>query len=53
MKYIKGPSASSTSEVEAFDKLFSGNLTVSEVEAMDALFPAVSSRQPRRCKVTS
>ena len=50
--YIKGPSAS---EVEAFDKLFDGNLTVSEAEVMDVLFPAIgkgSSRQLRRCKAT-
>jgi hypothetical protein len=56
MGYIKGPSASSASEVEAFDKLFDGNLTASEAEAMDALFPAVvnsSSRQLRRRKATS
>ena len=41
MGYIEGPSAPSTSEVEAFDSLFDGNLTASEAEAMDALFPAV------------
>ena len=48
MGYIKGPSAPSALEVEAFDKLFDGNLTASEAEAMDALFLAIgkgSSRQ--------
>ena len=48
LAYIRGPSAPSTSEVEAFDKLFDGNLTASEAEAMDALFLAIgkgSSRQ--------
>ena len=56
MGYTKGPSVPSASELEAFDKLFDGNLTVSEAEAMDALFPTVGkgpSRQPRRRKATS
>ena len=56
MGYTKGPSASSASELETFDKLFDGNLTMSEAEALDALFPAAekgSSRQPRRRKATS
>jgi hypothetical protein len=42
--------------MEAFDKLFDGNLTTSEAEAMDALFPAVGkglSRQLRGHKATS
>jgi hypothetical protein len=54
--YTKGPSAPSASELEAFDKLFDGNLFASNAEAMDALFPAVgksSSRQPQRHKVIS
>ena len=49
MSYIKGPSAPSASELEAFDKLFDGNLTVSEAEALDELFLAIGkapSRQP-------
>ena len=56
MGYTKGPSASSALELEAFDKLFDGNLTASNVQALDALFLAVgkgSSRQPRRRKATS
>jgi hypothetical protein len=36
--YTKGPSASSASELEAFDKVFDDNLTASNVEALDALF---------------
>ena len=44
MSYIKGPSAS---EVEAFDKLFDGNLTALEAKAMDALFPAVGKGPSR------
>jgi hypothetical protein len=54
--YTKDPSASSASELEAFDKLFDGNLAASNAEALDALLPAVgkgSSRQPRRRKATS
>ena len=53
MCYTKGPSAPSTSELEAFDKLFDGNLTASNA---NALFPAInkgSSRQLRRRKATS
>ena len=56
MSYIKGPSAPSASEVEAFDGLFDGNLTASEAEAMDALFPTVGkgpSSQLRGRKATS
>jgi hypothetical protein len=56
MSYNKGPSAPSASELEAFDKIFDGNLTVSGVEALDTLFPdgvKGSFRQPRRRKVTS
>jgi hypothetical protein len=56
MAYTKGPSASSASELEAFDKIFDGNLTVSNVEALDVLFSDSgkgSSRWPRRHKVTS
>jgi hypothetical protein len=47
----KSPSAPSVSELRAFDKLFDGNLTASNIEAMDVLFSAVgkgSFRQPRR-----
>ena len=53
--YTKGPSTSSASELEAFDKLFDGNLTASEAEALDELFPAVGkapSKQPQRRKAT-
>jgi hypothetical protein len=56
MGYIKGPSVPSASEVEAFDRLFDGNLSASEAEAMDALFPTVGkgpSRQLRGHKATS
>ena len=53
MGFTKGPSTSSASELEAYDKLFGGDLTVSEAEALDELFPAVRSRQPRRRKATS
>ena len=55
MCYTKGPSATSASEVEAFDKIFDANLTASNVEALDALFPnggKGSSRKPRRRKVS-
>jgi hypothetical protein len=55
MGYIKGSSAPSASKLEAFDKLFDGNLTASNAEALDALFPAVekgSSWQSRRRKAT-
>jgi hypothetical protein len=53
MGYTRGPSASSTSKLEAFDRLFDGNLTASEIEALNELFPAIgkaSSRQPRRAR---
>jgi len=56
MGYTKGPSAPSTSELKAFNKLFDGNLIASEAKALDELFPAVrkgSSRQPQRRKATS
>ena len=49
MGYTRGPSAPSALELEAFDRLFDGNLTVSEAEALDELFPAIGkapSRQP-------
>ena len=39
MCYTKDPSAPSASELKAFDKIFAGNLTASNVEALDALFP--------------
>jgi hypothetical protein len=50
MGYTKGPSVPSASELEAFDRIFDGNLTVSEAEALNELFLAVGkapSRQPR------
>ena len=53
MGFAKGPSASSASELEAYEKLFDGDLTASEAEALDELFAAVRSRQPRRRKTTS
>jgi len=49
MGYTKGLPAPSTSELEAFDKIFDGNLTTSNNEALDALFPdgrKGSSKQP-------
>ena len=49
MGYTKGTSVPSASELEAFDKIFDGKLTASNVEALDALFPdggKGSSRQP-------
>jgi hypothetical protein len=51
MSYTKGPSALSASELETFDRLFDGNLTVSKADALDELFPAIekaSFRQPRK-----
>ena len=56
MGYTKGPSASSALEFEAFDNIFDGNLTASNIEALDAHFPNSgkgSSRQLRRRKATS
>ena len=56
MGCTKGPSTPSASELEAFDKLFNGNLTVSNAKALEALFPAIEkglSRRPRRCRATS
>jgi len=56
MGYTRHLSAPSALELEAFDRLFDGNLTVSKAEALDKLFPTVGkapSRQPRRCKGTS
>ena len=55
MGYTRGPSAPSASELEAFDRLFNGNLTVFEAEALNEFFLAVGkapSRQPRRRKAT-
>ena len=55
MGYTRDPSAPSASKLEAFDRLFDGNLTASEAEALDELFLAVGkapSRQPRRRKAT-
>jgi hypothetical protein len=48
MGYIKGPPVPSTSEVEAFDRLFDGNLIASEAEAMDVLFLAVGKDRSRQ-----
>jgi hypothetical protein len=56
MGYIKGLSALSALELEAFNKIFDGNLTASNVEALDELLSdgrKGSSRQPRRRKATS
>ena len=53
MRFTKGPSAPSASELEAYYKFFGGDLTASEAEALDELFPAVRSRQSRRRKATS
>jgi hypothetical protein len=52
MSYIKGPSASSASDMEAYDRLFDGNLTALEAEAMDALFSGIGKGLSRR-KATS
>ena len=46
MRFTKGPSTPSVSELAAYDKLFGGDLTASEADALDELFPAVRSRQP-------
>jgi hypothetical protein len=54
--YTKDPPAPSASELEAFDNIFDGNLSASNVKTLDTLFPASgkgSSRQPRRRKATS
>jgi hypothetical protein len=54
--YTKGPATPSASELEAFDKIFDGNLTASNVEALDALFPdggKGSARQPQRRETNS
>jgi hypothetical protein len=53
MGYIKGPSVPSASELEAFDNIFNGNLTASNVEALFPDGEKGSSRQPRRRKATS
>jgi hypothetical protein len=50
MGFVKGPSASSASGLEAYDKLFGGDLTADDAEALDELFSAV---RPRRRKTTS
>ena len=52
MGFTKDPSAPSASELEAYEKLFGGDLTTSEAEALDELFPAMS-RQSRRRKAAS
>ena len=44
--YTKGLSAPSSSELEAFDKLFDSNMTASNAKALDALFPAVGNGRP-------
>jgi len=46
-----GPLAPAESELEAFDKIFIGNLTAFNVEALDILFldgGKSSSKQPQR-----
>ena len=53
MSFAKGPSVPSALELEAYEKLFDGDLTAFEAKALDDLFAAVRSRQPRRCKTTS
>jgi hypothetical protein len=56
MCYNKGLFAPSASELETFDRLLDGNMTVSEAEALDKLFPTVGkapSRQPCTRKGTS
>ena len=53
MGFTKGPSTTSASELEAYEELFSGDLTASDFKALDELFLAVWSRQPRRRKATS
>jgi hypothetical protein len=46
MSFTKGPSTPSALKLEAYYRLFGGDLTASEVEALDELFPIVRSRQP-------
>jgi hypothetical protein len=41
MDFIKGPLAAPASGLEAYDKLFGGNLTTDNAEALDELFPVV------------
>ena len=53
MGFTKGPSTPSASELEACDRLFGGDLTVSEAEVLDEFFPVVQARQPQRRKATS
>jgi hypothetical protein len=56
MGYTKGPSVPSASKLKAFDKIFDGNLTESNIKALDALFLGGGkglSRQPQRRKATS
>lgn len=43
MSFIKDPSAPSTSRLEAYDKLFGGDLTADDAKALDELFSVVSS----------
>jgi hypothetical protein len=50
MGFIKGLSAPSASGLEAYDKLFCGDLIADDAEALDELFPAI---RPRRHKATS
>jgi hypothetical protein len=56
MSYTKGPSAPSSSELEAFNKIFDDNLIASNVKALDAFFldgVKGPSRQPQRRKAIS
>ena len=46
MGYTKGRTTPFVSELEAFDKLFDGNLTTSNAEALDALFSALEKAHP-------
>ena len=47
MDYSKGLSAPFASELEAFDKIFDGNLTASNVEALDTFFPDGGKGSPK------
>jgi hypothetical protein len=52
----QGSNSASALELEAFDKIFDGNLTASNVETFDVLFTDSGkglSRQPQRRKATS
>ena len=46
--YTKGLLAPSASELQAFDRIFDGYLTESNVEALDALFPSCGGKGSSR-----